>query len=191
MPKVIFDISMSLDGYTTADPNPKGGMGEGGDSVHEWAFASKDPKNAELLARGGALGAIIAGRTTFDISIDYWKENGPTGAARVPIIVLTHEAPHDLPKDHVYTFVNNVADAAENAKQVAGKKDVAVMGGENIARQFLDAGLLDEVSVHIAPVLFGRGKRLFGEFDGKHVKLEPIEVINTKEAVHLRYRVIK
>ena len=194
MSKVIFDISMSLDGYITAkNPRPEGGMGMGeeGDVLHEWAFKSEDPRNEEMLGRGASLGAIIAGRNTFDVSIEYWGADGPTGSARVPLVVITHKHPQELPDKHIYTFVDNVKAAANKAKEIAGEKDVAVMGGADIARQFLNADLLDEISIHIGPVLFGSGTRLFTEFDGKHIHLETLEVVNTKEAVHVRFRVVK
>jgi dihydrofolate reductase len=194
MAKIVFDISMSLDGYVTAEnPRPEGGMGigENGEILHAWAFKSEDPRNQELLKRGAGLGALVAGRNTFDVSIEYWEANGPTGEARAPVVVVTHEPPQKLPKDHVYTFVDNVKAAAKEAGKLAGEKDIAVMGGADIARQFLEAGLLDEISIHLAPVLFGKGTRLFEEFPGAHIQLEPVEVVDTKEAVHLRYRVVK
>ncbi len=106
-------------------------------------------------------------------------------------MVVTHAAPQKLPENHIYTFVDNVTAAEKKAKQLAANKDVAVMGGADIARQFLQAGLLDEISIHLGPVLFGKGTRLFEEFTGKHVQLETIDVVNTKEAVHLRFRVVK
>lgn len=194
MSNVIFDISMSLDGYITAEnPRPEGGMGmgEGGDVLHAWAFQSEDPRNQELLKRGASLGALVAGRNTFDVSIEYWAADGPTGPARVPVVVVTHDPPRELPENHVYTFANDVVAAVEKAKQLAGPKDVAVMGGADIARQILEAGLLDEISIHLGPVLFGGGTRLFEQFTGEHIQLETLEVVNTKEAVHLRFRVLK
>jgi dihydrofolate reductase len=193
MTKVIFDISMSLDGYINAqNPRLEAGLGDGGERLHDWAFNSEDAYNKELVGRMiPSLGAMIAGRNTYDLSMPHWGANGPTGPARVPIVVLTHEVPREVPKDHVYTFVNSVAKAAEKAKQLAGGKEIAVMGGGDIARQFLLAGLLDEISIHLVPVLFGGGTRLLSEFVDGHIQLETIEVVNTKEAVHLRFRVIK
>lgn len=191
---VIFDISMSLDGYITGEnPRPEGGMGigENGEMLHSWAFQSEDPFNKELLARAGKLGALVAGRNTFDVSIEYWGANGPTGAARVPVVILTHKPPEDLPAGHVYTFVDSVKVAAQEARKLAGSKDVAVMGGAEVGRQFLEAGLLDEVSLHVALAIFGKGTRLFEEFPGPHVQLEVLEAVKTKETVHLRYRVVK
>ena len=192
MTKTVYDISMSLDGFINArNPRPEEGLGDGGERLHEWPFASEDAQNKELLARAWGFGAMIAGRFTYDLSVPYWGPNGPTGTARVPTVVVTHDAPQDVPENHVYTFVKGVEEAAKKAGQIAGTKDIAVMGGKSIGSQFLQAGLLDEVSVHLVPVLFGGGTRLFDEFDEKHVQLETIDVVNTKEAVHLQFRVIK
>lgn len=189
---VIFDISMTLDGYINAEnPRLEAGLGDGGEQLHDWAFASQDPYNKKLLEHGAALGAVIAGKTTYDLSIQYWGADGPTGPARVPTVVITHAAPSDAPENHIYAFVDSVQAALSKAKQIAGSKEISVMGGASIARQFLEAGLLDEISIHLAPVLFGKGTRLFDEFPGTHIQLEPLEMVNTKEAVHLRYRVIK
>jgi dihydrofolate reductase len=190
--KTIFDISMSLDGYINAqNPRPEAGLGDGGERLHEWAFNSKDERNRALLARGASLGAIISGRTNYDLSLPFWGADGPTGPARVPIIVLTHASPKESPANHVYTFADGVQAAAKTAGKLAGDKDIAVMGGADTFRQFLDVGLLDEISIHLVPVLFGGGTRLFEEFESGHIPLEIVEVVNTKEAVHVRYRVVK
>ncbi|HLD93997.1 MAG TPA: dihydrofolate reductase family protein [Anaerolineales bacterium] len=192
MTKVVYDISISLDGYINArNPRLEAGLGDGGERLHDWAFASEDPHNKELVSHFPNIGAMIAGRFTYDLSIQYWGPNGPTGQARVPTVVVTHAAPKEVPENHVYSFVESIEEAAKKARQIAGTKDIAVMGGKSIGSQFLQAGLLDEVSVHLVPVLFGGGTRLFDEFDGEHVQLESIDVVNTKEALHLRFRVVK
>lgn len=192
MGKVIYDISMSLDGFiAAANVRPEAGLGDGGERLHEWAFNSADPRNHELLATGASLGAMIAGRNTYDLSIPYWGADGPTGSARVPTIVVSHSVPKDTPTGGVYTFVDSVETAFEKAQEVAGDKDVAVMGGANIAQQFVKLGLIDEISIHLVPVLFGRGIRLFEHLDRGHVPLETVDVIDTAEAIHLRFRVMK
>lgn len=192
MGKVIYDISMSLDGFITgANPRPEAGLGDGGERLHEWAFNSADPRNHELLAMGASLGAMIAGRNTYDLSVPYWGADGPTGAARIPTVVVSHSVPQDVPAGGVYIFVDSVEAAFEKAKNAAGNQDIAVMGGANIAQQFVKLGLIDEISIHLVPVLFGRGTRLFEHLDNDHVPLETIEVIETAEAIHLRFRVMK
>ncbi len=192
MGKVIYDISMSLDGFiTAANVRPEAGLGDGGERLHEWAFNSKDPRNRELLAKGASLGAIITGRHNYDLSVPYWEANGPTGAARVSTIVVSHTVPQDIPNGSVYSFVDGVEAALEKAKKAAGNKDVAIMGGADIAQQFIKAGLVDEISIHLVPVLFGSGIRLYEHVDSEHLPLETIEVIETAEAIHLRFRVVK
>jgi dihydrofolate reductase len=192
MGKVSYDISMSLDGFITgANVRPEAGLGDGGERLHDWAFNSSDPRNRELLAKGASLGAIITGRNNYDLSVPYWKADGPTGPARVPTVVVSHSVPQDIPNGGVYSFVDGVEAALEKAKKLAGDKDVAIMGGANIAQQFAKLGLIDEISIHLVPVLFGDGIRLFEHLDSEHIPLETVEVIETAEAIHLRFRVVK
>ena len=192
MGKVIYDISMSLDGFiTAANVRPEAGLGDGGERLHEWAFNSSDPRNRELLAKGASLGAIISGRHNYDLAVPYWQADGPTGDARVPTVVVSHSVPKDIPNGGVYSFADGIEAALEKAQKAAGDKDVAIMGGGNIAAQFFKLGLVDEISIHLVPVLFGSGIRLFEHLGSEHVQLETLEVIETKEAIHLRFRVIK
>lgn len=191
MGKVVYDISMSLDGFiTAANVRPEVGLGDGGERLHEWFFNSSDPHNRELMAKGMAsLGAIITGRHNYNLSIPYWGADGPTSASRIPTIVVSHSVPQDIPDGGVYSFANGIEAALEKAKKAAGDKDVAIMGGANIAQQFIQLGLVDEVLLHVIPVLFGSGTPLFGDADSKHIPLETIEVIETADAIHMRFRV--
>ncbi len=192
MGKVIYDISMSLDGFiTAANVRPEAGLGDGGERLHDWAFNSLDPRNHELLVKGASLGAIISGRHNYDLAIPGWEADGPTGAARVTTVVVSHSVPKDIPDGGVYSFADSIEAALEKAREVAGDKDVAIMGGGNIAAQFLKLRLVDEISIHLVPVLFGSGIRLFEHLGSEHVQLETLEVVETKEAIHLRFRVIK
>ncbi|MFD0775417.1 dihydrofolate reductase family protein [Streptomonospora algeriensis] len=191
MGKVIADISMSLDGFIAASHRtPEEPMGRGGEKLHEWAFG-EDESSRELMAESGAkLGALIAGRRTYDDSVRFWGADGPMGPARRPVFVVTHQAPADSPADGVYTFVTDgIESALEQARAAAGEQDVAVMGGADLIQRFLAAGLVDEIGIHLAPVLFGSGLRLFGDLGEGHVALEPIEVVDTRVAVHMRYRI--
>ena len=193
MAKVIFDISISLDGFVTAsNVRPEEPLGEGGQRLHEWAFGD-DERNRELLTEAvDAVGAIIAGRGTYDLSIPWWGADGPTGPARVPVFVLTHAEPEDAPEGGVYTFVTDgIERALEEAKAAAGDQDVAVMGGAHIGQQYIAAGLVDEISIHLVPVLFGDGTRMFEHLGGEHIQLETAGVIETPEATHLRFRVVE
>lgn len=192
MGKVSFDISISLDGFVTAaNRRPEEPMGDDGERLHAWAFKSEDERNRKILEGGAALGAVIAGRRTYDDSVPWWGPDGPTGPARVPVIVVSHTVPDAVPAGGVYTFVNGIEDALSRAQETAGDKDISVMGGANIAQQFIEAGLLDEISIHLVPVLFGSGLRLFEIPGSRHIDLETAEVIDTKEAIHLRFRVVE
>ena len=194
MGKVIFDISMSLDGFITgANPRPEagwGGLGDGGERLHDWGFNSADPRNHEIMEKYATLGANIFGRTGYDHSILNWGADGPSGAARVPTVIVSHSVPQDVPDGGVYTFVDGVEAAFETAKKLAGDKNILIMGAD-VPQQFLKRGLIDEVSIHLAPVVFGSGTRLFEGLGSEHIPLEIIEVIQTAEAIHLRFRVVK
>jgi dihydrofolate reductase len=195
MGKVIYDISMSLDGFIAgANARPEAGwagLGDGGERLHDWGFNSSDPRNREIEeALLATTAAVIVGRTTYNLSIPNWGTDGPTGAARVPTVVVSHSVPQDIPDGGVYRFVDSVEAALETSKKASGDKDVVIQGG-NIAQQFITLGLVDEIFIHIVPVLFGSGTRLIEDLGGEHVQLETTEVIETKEAIHLRFRVIK
>jgi dihydrofolate reductase len=194
MGNVIFDISMSLDGFIAASGmTVDEGMGVGGEVLHDWAFRGGE-RDRELLERAGVrLGAVISGRRTYDNSIKWWGADGPTGDARIPLFVVSHGTPDDVPADGVYTFVGDIRTALDGARAAAGDGDVGIMGGADIARQYLRAGLVDEVSIHLMPVLFGSGTPLFGDGDSldEHVRLERTECSCTDAATHLRFRVVK
>jgi dihydrofolate reductase len=189
MSKVIFDMSVSLDGFVRATGNtPEEPLGKGGERLHEWAM---DPAGRELVTAVAAqAGAYICGRRTYDDSIRFWKADGPTGPARLPLFVVTHRAPDDAPDGGVYTFVTDgIESALQQARDVAGGKDVYVMGGPDTGRQFIRTGLADHIGVHVVPVLFGGGRRMFDLVGDEHIQLEVVSVVDTPQATHLLYRV--
>jgi dihydrofolate reductase len=193
MGKVIFDISMSLDGYMTASlRTAEEPLGGGGERLHEWAFGEDETNRRLKEGAVGKLGAVICGRTTYDDSIPWWDADGPTGGARRPVFVVTHEPPPESPKDGVYSFVTDgIVAALEQAKRAAGDNDVTIMGGASIGRQYIVARLVDEISIHLVPVLFHGGTRMFEDLQGEHTQLEVIDIVDTAAATHLRYRVLK
>jgi dihydrofolate reductase len=194
MGKVFFDISMSLDGFiTAANRTPKEPMGEGGERLHEWAFDSKDEYNRNLISQSvSTTGAVICGRRTYDDSLPFWGADGPTGAARLPVFVVTHNIPQEIPEGGVYTFVTDgIESALQKAKKAAGDKHVSVMGGADIGQQYIKARLVDELSIHLVPVLFGSGIPMFADLGETHIQLKPVQVIETPEAIHLRFRIRK
>jgi dihydrofolate reductase len=193
MSSVVFDRSMSVDGYVTAaNQRPEEPLGAGGERLHEWVMDPDDATGREVLERGvEALGAVICGRRTYDDSMPWWGPDGPTGEARLPVFVLTHTAPPDPPEAGVYTFVTTgIEDALGQAQAAAAGKNVTVMGGPAVGNQYLRAGLVDELSIHLVPVLFGDGTRLSEALPG-HIGLEPIEQLPGSSATHLRYRIIR
>jgi dihydrofolate reductase len=187
---VIYDKSMSLDGNIAgANMRVEAGLGDDGERLHDWAF--KDPAGMELIQREvGNLGAVICGRRTYDMSIPHWGDGGPTGEARVPVFVLSHGVPNDVPERGVYTFVDDLQTALATARQTAGDKNISVMGAD-VGRQLMNAGAIDEISVHVVPMLFGSGTPLFGEGVDEHVTLEFVGASESPHAMHLRYRVVR
>ena len=188
MSSVVFDTSMSLDGYmTAAGRTPEEPMGPGGLQLVAWV------SDAAYLERNIAtLGAVIAGRVTYDTSVAWWGPDGPSGPARRPTFVVTHQAPERSPDGGVYHFVTDgIESALRQARAAAGDKIVTVMGGADLGRQYLAAGLVDELSIHLAPVLFGSGTPMFQPLDMGHVQLELVETIGSPLGVHLRYRIVK
>jgi dihydrofolate reductase len=193
MGKVIYDISMSLDGFiTAANIRPEagwGGLGEGGECLHDWGFNSADQRNRDFaVALVPNTGAVITGRNTYDHSIPNWGADGPTGAARLPTIIVSHSVPQDIPDGGVYTFVDSVEAAFETAKKAAVDKNIVIQGA-NVAQQLITLGLVDELFIHLVPVLFGSGIRLYEHVGSEHILLETAEVIETAEAIHLRFRI--
>ncbi len=193
MRKVVIDITMSLDGFVTG-PNdgPDNGLGDGGRVLHEWVFDGRTDADAELLFEEPmkTLGSCVLGRRTFDIAEEAWGDNPPFGPAQV--FVLTHR-PHETLHRGPTTFIfvtEGTESALKQAQVVAGDKDVSLMGA-NVSQQFLKAGLVDEMQIHVANVLLGAGRPLFANIGDKQIKLERTRVIATPSVTHLRYRVVK
>ncbi len=193
MTKVIFDISMSLDGFVTASGlRPDEPLGEGGQRLHEWAMSESDARSREVLNdERNATGAMISGRRTYDTSLPWWGADGPSGTARLPLFVVSHDVPAQPPAEGVYTFVEDIHRALEGAKAAADDRNVSVMGGADIGQQFIRAGLIDEILIHLVPVLFGSGTRMFDHIGDEHIHLQTIQVIEAPAATHLRFRVVK
>jgi len=194
MGKVIFDISMSLDGFmTAANQTSEEPLGKGGLQLHDWALDDTDAVGRKILQEGiASIGAVIGGWKTYDDSIPWWGADGPTGPARRPLFVVTHKAPAESPEGGVYTFVTDgIERALAQARAVAGEKDISVMGGASIGQQYIAAGLVDEISIHLVPVLFGSGTRMFEHLGAKHIQLEALDTVGTPVATHLRFRVVK
>ena len=185
MSKVIVDISMSLDGFATAaNVRAEAPLGDGGERLHAWLHG--DDRDRDQLRRAQeAVGVIVCGRRTYDHSLPWWGETGPSGEARVPVVVVTGRGDAPAPGS-VYTFVDGVGPALERARELAGESSVSILGGPDVIRQCLAAGLVDELWLHVAPVLLGDGVRLFEQVGAD---LEPLEAVQTAAATHVRYRI--
>jgi dihydrofolate reductase len=193
MSKVVFATSMSLDGFITASSqSAEEPLGVGGERLHAWLTDSADERDRKMLERGSeGVRAMICGRKTYDDSLPWWGADGPGGAARTPVFVITHEAPADPPEDGVYTFVTDGIESALEQANAAAEGNIISMGGASVGRQFIEAGLVDELRIHLVPVLFGAGLSMFAGIQDRHIELEPIEVIHTAMAIHMRFKVVR
>ena len=188
MARIRFEISMCLDGYVTAaNPRLDEPMGDGGQVLHEWAADAERGTDVHDDSQD-TVGASIAGRRTYDTSIAWWGADGPGFDRRTPTVIVSHTTPDDVPADGVYTFVRSPREAAEVAIRLARGKDVDVFSA-SIGGQLLRAGLVDEVRIHLAPVLLGSGTRLLDDDEG-HIRLQPTRITESSRATHLRYRVL-
>jgi dihydrofolate reductase len=212
MAKVIVALTMSLDGFIAGrNDSPENGLGDGGMRLFDWYFTGDTPIQAyeaaarrgvsvppfklsrdsaelfdELIATGGA---ALTGRRTYDIA-GGWGGNGPLPG--LPLFVLTHHVPEHVPHgESQYTFVTDgLQSAIAQAKAAAGDRYVSLMGS-SIPQQCLRAGLLDEIQIHLVPVLFGGGVRLFDHLGTEHIELETVRVVDAPGVTHLRYRVVR
>jgi dihydrofolate reductase len=197
MTKVLAGITTSVDGYITG-PNdgPGKGLGEGGERLHYWVFGGpwrydSDPKGepsgedaAWLEVMFSRIGAVVGGRWTYEAA-RHWGDENPWG---LPVFIVTHR-PEEEPPGGAFTFVAGVESAIGKAKKAAGGKDVLLMGGADVIRQALEAGLVDELTIIIAPVALGGGKRLFDGFT-KSLELEHLGVRQSQYASFIDYRVL-
>jgi len=178
MGKVVAGITTSVDGYITGpDDGPGCGLGRGGERLHWWVFGGPwsydsperdEPVGADrawLEENLGANGAVVAGRGTYEAA-GHWGDKNPWD---IPCFVVTHR-PEEQPPGDDFIFVGSLPEAIERAKTAAGDKQAHVMGGAQIIRQALSAALVDELTIIIAPIVLGAGKRLFDGF------AEPLEL---------------
>jgi dihydrofolate reductase len=193
--KVIAGITTSLDGYITG-PNdrPGRGLGEGGERLHHWVFGgpwtyderpSSEATGADkqyLDSMFARVGAVVGGRNTYEAA-EAWGGSNPWG---LPFFIVTHR-PDEAPPGDDFAFVGSLDEALARARGAAGDKDVNVMGGADVIRQALRGGHVDELTISVAPVVLGGGKRLFEGFD-QDVELEHVGVLQSPWVTHLQYR---
>jgi dihydrofolate reductase len=194
--KTVLYMSMSVDGFI-AGPNaaPGNGLGDKGHRLHEWFLPDADVDrrrdldhlagvNREVMDEVMATGAVVVGRRTFELA-DGWGGDHHDG---VPIFVLSRRQPDPEPQWPGVTYVSEVTAAMNMAKDAAGDKDVLVHGART-ARLALAAGVLDELQIHLIPVLFGQGEPLFEDMPPDHIELELLRAVDGPGVAHLRYRV--
>lgn len=195
MAQSILYMSMSLDGFIAGPGDDAGhGLGIGGERLHEWlgewmgSSSAFQPLGASagVYQESMATGAVVVGRRTFDHA-GHWNGDHHDG---VQIFVPTRREP---PNESDFELVNYVTDGVESAmrqaKEAAGDKDVMVHGAD-LAQSLLRAGMLDELQIHLIPVLLGEGRRLFDHLGADRIELELIRVIEAPGVTHLRYRVM-
>ena len=196
MSATVLYMSISLDGFI-AGPNegPDNGLGDGGHRLHEWFLTGADADhkrvgrpagvNGQLFDEFMATGAVVAGRGTFEPA-GAWGGDHHDG---VPIFILTRHDPDDLRQWPLVTYVSDVTSAMTQAKEAAGDKKVLVHGA-GTAQLALAAGALDEIELHVIPVLFGQGRRLFEGLAAEQIELERTRVLEGENGVsHMHYRV--
>jgi dihydrofolate reductase len=213
MTKLTLDISMSLDGFV-AGPNQtlEEPLGKGGERLHEWVTrleAWREPHgleggetnaDSEVVTEAlAAAGAIVMGRRMFSGGEGPWEDDpnpdawwGDNPPFHVPVFVLTHHERETVVKEGgtSFTFVTDgIESALDQARAAAGDKNVALGGGADVVQQYLKAGLLDELQLHVVPVLLGGGVSLFGRLAVDAAELEQTRVIASPSVAHLRYSV--
>jgi dihydrofolate reductase len=192
MSRLLIAFTMSLDGFIAGpEVGVEHPMGRGGERLHEWilndsADRGVDPEMAKELF--GLVGAVILGRRTFDVGLAPWGDT----PFPVPCFVLTHERRENLKmKSGTFTFVNDgIESALRRARQAAVRKDVLVMGAD-AAQQYLKAGLVDELILQIAPVLLGKGTRLFDRIGDDHIELHRERLVGSPFVTHLKFSVVR
>ena len=213
MSKVTVDISISLDGFVAGpDPTLEEPLGRGGERLHDWVLATQPWRESHGLSGGetgidadvmaesiGKIGATIMGRRMFSGGAGPWADDpnpdgwwGDDPPFRHSVFVLTHHERETVTKlgGTTFTFVTGgIEDALGQALDAAGDKNVAIAGGANAIQQYLNAGLVDELQIHVAPVLLGGGVRLFDDVQKAPFGLEYTGVIESSSAAHLRLRV--
>jgi dihydrofolate reductase len=211
MSVVTCQISISLDGFV-AGPNQslENPIGEGGMRLHQWLFDTASWRQQQGM-QGGApgtdseivetlvqnVGAYIMGRKMFGGGDGAWDKSwkgwwGDAPPYHTPVFVLTHHAREPLPMrgGTTFTFVTDgIGSALQQARRAAGNKDVAIAGGGRAIQQYLAAGLLDELYLHIVPVILGAGERLL--IDVGDPTLEPVDVVASPAVTHIKYRIVR
>ena len=193
MGKVTSEISMSLDGYISGPNVGVGnGMGDDGDRLHDWTFDAKTETDTAIVDEiYASTGAVLIGKRMFDVGFEPWGDPPPFG---MPVFCSDSRRARAsaLQGGTTYTFVTEGIEAAlELARAAAGDKNVGIWGGANIIREYLRAGLLDEMQIHLIPILLSDGIRLSEDLGPDRIGLRRTSSIETPGATHFRFEVVK
>ena len=212
MQKIRLEITMSLDGCV-AGPNPSAAhpLGEGGEELHKWMFAVRSFRAIHGMEGGATgpdddivaehfenVGATIMGRHMFGGGDGRWGDNpwngwwGENPPFHTPVFVLTHHARKPLAMQGGTTFyfvTEGIHVALERARDAAAGRDIVLGGGADVAQQYLKAGLIDEMQIHVVPVLLGDGARLFENTGGRQAAYDCVRAISSPSVSHYKYRV--
>jgi len=208
-------ITMSADGYVAGpDQGREQPIGERGQQLHQWAFAVRSFRQSHGMEGGETgtddeiiaesvrnIGATIMGRHMFGEWDGPWKDNPPWNGwwgddppFHTPVFVLTHHPRESVVMQGGTTFhfvTDGIHAALDRAREAAGGRDINIGGGAGTVQQYLKAGLIDEMEVHIVPMLLGSGARLFDNMDGGQLRYECIRVVSSPAVTHFKYRLVR
>jgi dihydrofolate reductase len=203
MAKVFFSVSISMDGFL-AGPNggPKNPLGDNGTEIHKWIYNQKSFREQLELGAGGETGkdndilkevinrsgTSIMGKRMFEEGESNWPENAPF---HTPVYVLTKHPrePWVRKGGTTFYFINDgIESALDKARKAAGNRDIRISGGANVIQPYLNAGLVDDFTIHYAPVMLGTGIRLFNKIDTSKFTIEIVEAVNSPLITHLLYK---
>ncbi|WP_411150709.1 dihydrofolate reductase family protein [Streptomyces sp. A30] len=202
---VTADMAISLDGFIAGtDVSLDNPGGDGAEPLFEWIHnlaswrerqgmtGGEENRDSELMREWfDATGAVVMGRMMYDTGEEFWGDNPPF---RTPVFVLAHHPRPTLVKEGgtTFTFVTDgIHSALDQARAAAGDRNVDIAGGASTVQQYLGEGLIDELQLHVVPALLGEGLRLFQGLGTARRKLEPVRVVDTPLATHVKYRFVK
>lgn len=203
MSRVFFDAGISLDGFMAGENRGPGNpLGDNGPTIHQWMYQQKafwkqlnqaggheeGPDNSLIEKTFQRAGAYLMGKRMFEEGEANWPED----LYKAPVFVLTHEKrdPWVQKGSTVFYFVNDgIESALSKAKEAARGKDIRIQGGASTIQQYLNAGLIDEFTVHLAPVIIGSGIRLFDNLERRRFTIDVVEAVNSRSVTHLHCRV--
>jgi len=203
MNKVFFSVGISMEGFLAGlNGGPKNPLGDNGTEIHKWVYNQKSFREQLELGEGGETGkdndilnqvisrtgASIMGKRMFEEGETNWSENAPF---HTPVYVVTKHPrePWVRKGGTTFYFVNDgIESALEKARKSAGNRDIRISGGANVIQQYLNAGLVDEFTIHYAPIMLGDGIRLFDKIDKSKFTVAIVEAVNSPQITHLHYK---